>query len=186
MLTNREIKKILKRMDKDRGKHCANGCKKYKYNIKDVECNAVHLLHWLAEHDEVIEKLKGTEEENKENKENKEENKEESKLKNKDIYKTPEERIKAFEKFCDYSYGACTGCILDERRAAGNQYCIFYWLEMEHNPGDQIAIELVEKIKKSCSSNNNYSFIKELFSTKHRDEIKAIWAKQDEENNNGK
>lgn len=55
-----EIWKILKQANEDISKQCAyfKNCKKCKYFITGKTCNLVHLLYWLAEHDEIIKKIK--------------------------------------------------------------------------------------------------------------------------------
>lgn len=47
---------------------------------------------------------------------------------NEQKYKTPEERVKAFGKFCNGQ--GCTNCILKDR-PVGNASCAFYWLALE-------------------------------------------------------
>ena len=69
-MTNREIKKILERaekvIEKDYDKNCDNDCKKCKYNIGDISCKLVHLLCWLSDHNDILEKFKSYKKDNKE------------------------------------------------------------------------------------------------------------------------
>ena len=108
------------------------------------------------------------------------------KVKNKDLYITPEERIKAFKNFCKSAGNRCDNCMLQRYKNGTDYFCIFHWLELEPNPSGEMATRLIEGIKEHYDGNKTYySFVKELFSPAHREEIKAIWAKQDEEENNG-
>lgn len=51
-------------------------------------------------------------------------------MKNKEKYKTVEERSEAFEKLCR-NYASCECC-----KAKGHGNCSFYWLELEANKKD--------------------------------------------------
>ena len=106
-------------------------------------------------------------------------------MKNSEKYKTPEERIEAFKNFCKSASGRCDNCMLQRLRNSTEQSCVFHWLELEPNPSGEMATRLIEGIKKHYPDNKTYySFVRELFSPAHREEIKAIWAKQDEEKEN--
>lgn len=62
-MDKRKIRMMLKSAQKDINKKCSGCCKKCTYNIADVRCDLVHLLYWLAEHDEIIKKIKESENE---------------------------------------------------------------------------------------------------------------------------
>lgn len=184
-MTKSEIERTLKQVEKDIAKdfdkNCDNECKECKYDIGDSSCRLVHSLYWLSDHDDIIKKFKSYKEDNKDSNKNK------NNLKNREIYKSPEERIKAFRNFCKSAGNRCDNCMLKSYKNGTEQACMFQWLELEPNPSGEMATRLIEGIKKHYDGIiTYYSFVKELFSPEHREEIKAIWARQDEENNNEK
>lgn len=102
-------------------------------------------------------------------------------MKNKEVYKTPEERMRAFKEFCN-SADLCNDCTLhnfcdDE----GNGMCILQWLELEPKSSGELTMELVQNLKSLRLTETDYECIANIVSETRREQIKAIWAKQDEE-----
>lgn len=65
-MNKREIKRILRQLDKEQDKECDANCKKCKYNLgENIDCCDVYLLNWLADHDEIIKKIKENKKNNK-------------------------------------------------------------------------------------------------------------------------
>ena len=102
-------------------------------------------------------------------------------MKNKEIYKTPEERMEAFDDFCS-SVDNCDDCMLHNFINNGtNGMCILQWLELEPKSSGKLTMELVQNLKCLNLTEVNYKCIDDIVSETRREQIKAIWAKQDEE-----
>jgi hypothetical protein len=104
-----------------------------------------------------------------------------NKLKNKDLYKTPEERMEAFNKFCDSSDWCCN-CMLHDFAVDGSDgMCILQWLELEPKSSGELIMQLVQNLKNLNLTESGYRYVSDIVSETRREQIKAIWAKQDEE-----
>lgn len=107
-------------------------------------------------------------------------------MKNKDKYKTPEERMEAFNKFCK-SVDHCHDCMLhDFLDDESNGMCVLQWLELEPNSSKELIMKLVRNLNELNLVETGYDYVSNIVSETRREQIKAIWAKQDEEKKNEK
>ena len=102
-------------------------------------------------------------------------------MKHKNIYKTPEECIVAFNNFCK-SVSHCDDCMLhDFVDKEGQGMCILKWLELEPKSSGELIMQLVQNLRNLNFEETVYDCVADIVSETRREQIKAIWAKQDEE-----
>ena len=107
-------------------------------------------------------------------------------MKNKDKYTTIKERDEAFANFCNVR-SICDDCPVRTLsiKQCGRVSCGFAWLELEAEKSSKEMIEkLADIINTELYGSNidRHLFDEEVQAIiKRRAEIKAIWAKQDEE-----
>lgn len=102
-------------------------------------------------------------------------------MKNSEKYKTLEEREEAFRKVCSY-YNSCKNCPLGAKLESVSE-CAFLWLEQDVEPS---SLDMIAELQYENSKNHKdgLDLISSIISC--REEIKKIWAKQDEEKHDAK
>lgn len=125
----------------------------------------------------------------------KEDKKGETHMTNAEKYKTARERHAAFIKFCEANNDgdSCKNCPLYSKTtgiANAGIYCDFLWLDLEAEEDTPTSSELIKSLTESVNAlypkfahSNELQFDKDdiKFIIGLRDEIKDVWAKQDEE-----
>lgn len=144
---------------------------------------------------QLLNKLEEFYKEGEEDEENKEDKKGETRMTNAEKYKTPRERHAAFIKFCEANNDgdSCKNCPLYSKTtgiANAGIYCDFLWLDLEADNDTPTSSELIKNLTERVNAlypkfahSNELSFDKDdiKFIIGLRDEIKDVWAKQDEE-----